>query len=181
MVLVDDILIAKAWKRRESAGECASRPRIRTVSDQVLGDRPLVPFGQALDEEICARFSLCVLLGTRQPHSVDALDFGRGGCWGGSRFVAGDWASAARNHCHASSLTILILPVNASSQQCELCLFLFFSGGSLCRLWLAEAQGLRGGARQGKGAQFGCPKGTAVAGANQAMSAVGGASTIWGR
>ena len=38
--------------------------------------------------------------------------------------------------------------------------------------WLAEAQGLRGSARQGKGAQCGCPKGTAVAGANQAMSAV---------
>ena len=36
-------------------------------------------------------------------------------------------------------------------------------------VWLAEAQGLRGSARQGKGAQCGCPKGTAVAGANQAM------------
>ena len=35
--------------------------------------------------------------------------------------------------------------------------------------WLAEAQGLRGSARQGKGAQCGCPKGTSVAGANQAM------------
>ena len=35
--------------------------------------------------------------------------------------------------------------------------------------WLAEAQGLRGSARQGKGAQCGCPKGTPVAGANQAM------------
>ena len=37
---------------------------------------------------------------------------------------------------------------------------------------VAEAQGLRGSARQGKGTQgtqCGCPKGTAVAGANQAM------------
>ena len=39
--------------------------------------------------------------------------------------------------------------------------------GPCSESWLAEAQGLRGSARQGKGAQCGCPKGTAVAGANQ--------------
>ena len=41
--------------------------------------------------------------------------------------------------------------------------------------WSQGAQGLRGSARQGKGTQgtlCGCPKGTAVAGANQAMGPV---------
>ena len=43
-----------------------------------------------------------------------------------------------------------------------------------------EHEGLRGGARQGKGAQCGCPKGTAVAGANHWLVAVAVLSR-WGR